>query len=135
MDKSIIVLNRRIDNQIGGKQSKIANIRKKSKLSRKKQSRKIAREEIKTKALKPEFDILIPEKYSYGKCGPKFGFCDGNRFCNRDGECGDPKTHKDPVDNPNHKYRLCVGADKICIRKAICTADKNNEIKCRLVFV
>ena len=79
-------------------------------------------------------NILKPEKYTYGKCGKAFGFCNGNRYCNNDGQCGPESTHKTKIEHENTQYRLCVGRDTNCIRNAICSADLNNDIKCRIVL-
>ncbi len=124
MDKSIVVFNRNSSVMCGGKSVK-----------RKSKTRKTTKaESTNEKGLQTTFDNLVPEKYSYGKCGPKFGFCNGNRYCNKDGECGEEKSHKQQTNNENYKYRLCVGMDKECVKKAVCSADKSSEIKCRLVF-
>jgi hypothetical protein len=84
---------------------------------------------------KTEPKILVPECYTRGRCGPLFGFCDGNRFCNSEGKCGPGETHKPDVEHNNFKYRLCKGENDVgCVKTAICGADETHEIKCRLVF-
>ena len=107
---------------------------KRKSLAKKKSGKKSPAKKLNADTENKSLQVLVPEKYVLGKCGPKHGFCNGNRYCNMDADCGPASSHKVIENNPNYKYRLCVGADKDCVRKASCDADKVNEINCRLVF-